>query len=64
MSYKRLIDVETTSCVYLDQQRLKSCKDRKYHLIILKIEKVAIYFDNKVKILVASLVFLLLVSNK
>ena len=64
MSYRRLIDVEMTSCVYRDQQRLTDCKDCKYHLIILKIEKVAIYFDGKVKILVANLVFLLLFSKK
>ena len=64
MSYRRLIDVEMTSCVYRDQQRLTDCKDCKYHLIILKIEKVATYFDSKVKILVANLVFLLLFSKK
>ena len=64
MSYKRLIGVETTSCVYRDQQRLKNYKDGKYYLIILKTGKAAIYFDNKVKILVANLVLLLLVSKK
>ena len=64
MSYKRFIGVETTSCVYRDQQRLKNYKDCKYYLIILKTGKAAIYFDNKVKILVANLVLLLLVSKK